>query len=32
MDEWYMWQVFFQTGSVLDYKVFKAQRTWAPTP
>lgn len=24
MDEWYMWQVFFQTGSVLDYIRYKS--------
>lgn len=23
MDEWYMWDVFFQTGSVLDYIRYK---------
>lgn len=23
MDEWYMWQVFFHTGSVLDYIRYK---------
>ena len=24
MDEWYMWDVFFQTGSVLDYIRYKS--------
>ena len=24
MDEWYMWQVFFTTGSVLDYIRYKS--------
>ena len=24
MDEWYMWYVFFQTGSVLDYIRYKS--------
>ena len=24
MDEWYMWQVFFHTGSVLDYIRYKS--------
>ena len=24
MDEWYMWQVFFQTGSVLEYIRYKS--------
>ena len=24
MDEWYMWNVFFQTGSVLDYIRYKS--------
>ncbi len=24
MDEWYMWQIFFTTGSVLDYIRYKS--------
>ena len=31
MDEWYMWQVFFTTGSVLDYIRYKSIQNAADT-
>lgn len=31
MEEWYMWQVFFTTGSVLDYIRYKNIQNAADT-
>ena len=31
MEEWYMWQVFFTTGSVLDYIRYKSIQNAADT-